>query len=163
MRTQRGFTLIEIMIVVVIIGLLAAIAIPMFMGHMKKAKAGEAQLQLGAIAKGAKAAYQTNTQFPQGSAGVLPGADGSACSQAAKKFAVTTAWMSDPVWSALDFHIDEQVFFSYHYDSTGLKNAAALAVGDLDCDGTHATYRLDFAAADGTPSAVLTAPLPSAD
>jgi prepilin-type N-terminal cleavage/methylation domain-containing protein len=163
MRTQRGFTLIEIMIVVVIIGLLAAIAIPMFMGHMKRAKAGEAQLQLGAIAKGAKAAYQTNTQFPQGNAAVLPGVDGSACGQPTKKFAVTTAWMSDPLWSELDFHIDEPVFFSYHYNSSGPKTAAALAVGDLDCDGTHATYRLDLNATDGTPSAVLTAPLPSAD
>ena len=43
---SRGFTLIELMIVVVIIGILAALAIPRFFGATTKTKQGEAKLIL---------------------------------------------------------------------------------------------------------------------
>ena len=48
-RDQKGFTLVELMIVVVIIGVLAAVAIPMYTGSVKRAKASEAVTALGSI------------------------------------------------------------------------------------------------------------------
>jgi prepilin-type N-terminal cleavage/methylation domain-containing protein len=48
-KNNKGFTLIELMIVVVIIGILAALAIPRFMTASTKSKTGEAQLILKQI------------------------------------------------------------------------------------------------------------------
>jgi len=49
-QNQKGFTLIELMIVVAIIGILAAIAIPNFLTYQAKSKQSEAKVGLGAIA-----------------------------------------------------------------------------------------------------------------
>ncbi len=48
-RKQEGFTLIELMIVVAIIGILAAIAIPNFLQYQMKSRQAEAKTNLGAI------------------------------------------------------------------------------------------------------------------
>ena len=49
MRTERGFTLIELMIVVAIIGILAAIAIPNFLMYQTRSRQSEARVNLGGI------------------------------------------------------------------------------------------------------------------
>ena len=49
MKNKKGFTLIELMIVVAIIGILAAIAIPDFLKFQAKAKQSEAKTNLGAV------------------------------------------------------------------------------------------------------------------
>ncbi|RKG54690.1 pilin [Acinetobacter cumulans] len=49
MNAQKGFTLIELMIVVAIIGILAAIAIPQYQNYIAKSQVSRAVAELGAI------------------------------------------------------------------------------------------------------------------
>ena len=55
-RNQGGFTLVELMIVVIIVGILAAVAIPRYQGATERAKASEAVAALGTI-RGALRVY----------------------------------------------------------------------------------------------------------
>ena len=48
MKKKSGFTLIELMIVVIIVGILAAVGIPMMSANTDKAKSTEAQTMVGA-------------------------------------------------------------------------------------------------------------------
>lgn len=48
LKRQSGFTLVELMVVVAIIGLLSAVAVPNFKKYQAKAKISEARLQLSA-------------------------------------------------------------------------------------------------------------------
>jgi prepilin-type N-terminal cleavage/methylation domain-containing protein len=156
-QPQRGFTLIELMIVVAIIGILAAVAIPAFMDYMKRGKKTEASLQLNKIGKNSKRAYMENSTYVTGTAGQQPakpgtgGCCGGTGTQPNHCAAVPASWVADAVWKALDFEIDEDTLFYYNY------------TGDLDCDGTEITFTLNGTAVSGAPAYSLTEPAPSAD
>lgn len=60
---RKGFTLVEVLIVVIIIGILASIGIPQFAASIEKAKGGEARAGLGHIQTGEKVYYAENEYY----------------------------------------------------------------------------------------------------
>ncbi len=152
------------MIVVAIIGILAAVAIPAFMDYMKRSKKTEASLQLNKIGKNSKRIYSETSAYSVLPGAALPTHGGVGCCGGANNHcAVDTAgFAGDTGWKALDFQIDEPSLFYYAYTGTAT-TFTALATGDLDCDGTPIIYTLAGTAIGGNPAVTLTEPPVNAD
>lgn len=119
-RSQKGFTLIELMIVVVIIGILAALAIPRFMRATTKSKQSEAKQILKQVYVMQRAYRQENDTYT---------ANGASAS-AGGSFAVL----------GVDIMTSARYSYAITADSTSF---TATATGNLDDDGVIDTWTID--------------------
>lgn len=63
MKRAKGFTLVELMVVVLIVAILAAVAIPLMQGRINSAKWSEGKAAIGTIASGLRAYAAENPNF----------------------------------------------------------------------------------------------------
>ena len=134
-RNRKGFTLVELMIVVAIIGILAAIAIPNFLNFRLKAKTSEAKSNLGAI-RSTEVAFYAEWNSYVGNQANHPSATPTAQKQ---------PWTTTSRFSILGFAPEGNVFFMYNltpatdYPTAGF---TANANGDLDGDGAISIFSI---------------------
>ena len=155
-KKSSGFTLVELMIVVAIIGILAAVAIPAFSRYIRKSRTAEALGFLNKEWAGSVTYYMTDftataatpvpRQFP-GPTGAweVPAGKGDCCELPGGRCpGGAPVWSSDPVWLALKFSIPDAHSYMPGYSGAGEGTNAlftAHAFGNLKgCDAVSAKF-----------------------
>lgn len=149
-RRFHGFTLIELMIVVAILGILASVAIPSMARFLRRSKTAEAVDKLAYLYR-MSSAYATADRFDRGVGGVemtpqFPASQSLTPAMVPAAVKVVDApgvWDSSPTWHSLSFAIADPHYYSYEYVSMGTGATAqftARANGDLDGDSSLSTF-----------------------
>ncbi len=156
-----GFTLMELMIVVAILGILAAVAIPAFTMLVRRAKAAESVNNLSVMFKSASA-YYSGERAQQGTTTMVSGyctvSDGGPIPPLPLKkkqvFSTTgdTLGTNDASLAAIGFMVADYVYYSYKLQTVGGSGGCGhnpgevlytlSAFGDLDEDTTKSTFEL---------------------
>ncbi len=140
---KRGFTLLELMISVFIVGLLAAVAVPVLTRYMKRSKTTEALINLRKVYDGEVAYYQVDHLDVTG---IVIDKQFVTCPATPPDVpgpSKTLGNWEDPAWQTINFSVDSPVYFRYSAPASGVGTQSiftARAEGDLNGDGVTSDF-----------------------
>jgi type IV pilus assembly protein PilA len=172
-KMNRGFTLVELMIVVAIIGVLAALAIYGVSKYLATTKTSEAKNTLGGIKRAVTTAFESDKQvgtlLAEGGSGAVAAKSLCLTATAVPSAAVPKGVKYQPVlaegsdwtagdltagWKCVGFTMSQPHYYQYGYTASNASAAngtfETVANGDLDGDGTSSQFRIQGAVVNGT-------------
>ncbi len=135
-KRESGFTLIELMIVVAIIGILAAIAIPNFVKFQLRSKTSEAKVNLKAIVVAEDAYYAEFGTY-------VANVQSSAANPDGRKMPWDNTIAARDGFDLVGWEPAGDVYYSYAVAIQAATPATTFSTdawGDLDSDGTNYSY-----------------------
>jgi type IV pilus assembly protein PilA len=141
-KMQKGFTLIELMIVVAIIGILAAIALPAYQDYTKRAKMSEVILAASACRTSVSEAYQSASSLPVAGSWGCEVAAGSGSKYVSKVDTSATGAITVTVGTGIDAtNIDGKLvtLIPRNTANTGAPTFPGSSVGQWVCGSTTLT------------------------
>jgi len=152
-KSNKGFTLIELMIVVAIIGILAAIAIPNFMRYQLRSKAAERKTNVGAIFKAEEALRQSERQVVAGA----PTGQYWKFTNVVPTSATGLPGTSKVAWTQADIVVAQTIDWVIQGSTYGLYNTDVLGGAGAGVGGTFGTALSACASTDIDGDTVLAA------
>lgn len=144
-RRQRGFSLIEVMIVVAIIGILASVTLPSLRRMQLRARSSERPLLMTGIVRAIDDYYAREMRFPTDLGSGETYLDLTNDNPGATPGTARRPWRHTPVdasdnWNQLSLHVEGAVYYSYGGYASKLGDSRycqLYAYGDLDGDGVQ--------------------------
>lgn len=152
-RSSAGFTLVEVMIVVALIGVLASVAVPSFIAYQAKSRRSEAYSNLRAIASSQSSFYATKGVY-YGTGLSWPDPAGYGGLGAHR---MTWDAPSESAYSQLGWSPEGQVYYSYETNTPEVPGSgctcslcfSATAFGDVDENGQVSALMYSHPEPDG--------------
>ena len=134
---RKGFTLLELLIVVIIVGILASIAIPQFLNAVEKGRVAKAKNALGLIAHAAKM-YRAENDTYEELDGVESDGTGTALNDALGNFIELTAVDKDLDWTyGIEADVDTFTITATKIEGATHGTETITLNQDGVCAGTH--------------------------